>query len=57
MSYTGKLKFILLLSYFEVDNFTANIDKDVSMLFSQCRNNADEHIMFTQFIFSNERQL
>ena len=56
MSYTGKLKFILLLSYFEVDNFTANIDKDVSMRFSQCRNNADEH-MFTQFIFSNERQL
>ena len=56
MSYTGKLKFILLLSYFEVDNFTANIDKDVSMLFSQCRNNADEHT-FTQFIFSNERQL
>ena len=56
MSYTGKLKFILLLSYFEVDNFTANIDKDVSMLFSQCRNNADEHT-FTQLIFSNERQL
>ena len=29
MSYTGKLKFILLLSHFEVDNFTANIDKDI----------------------------
>ena len=41
MLYTGKFNFVLLLSH--VNNSTTNIDKAVSMLFSQRRSNIDEH--------------
>ena len=43
MLYSGKLNFVLLLSHFVVNISTANIDKVISMLFSQRRSNADEH--------------
>ena len=36
MLYTGKLNFVLLLSYFVVSIGTTNTDKVISMLFSQC---------------------
>ena len=55
MLYTGKLNFVLLLSYFVVNISTANIDKVVSMLFSERRSNVDEHT-FNQLIFSTEYQ-
>ena len=43
--YTGKLSFVLLLSHFVANISTTNIDNVVSMLFSQCRSNADEHTL------------
>ena len=45
MLYTGKLNFVLLLSHFAVNISATNTDKVVSMLFSQCRSNADEHTL------------
>ena len=45
MLYTGKLNFVFLLSHFVVNISTKNIDKVVSMLFSQRRSNADEHTL------------
>ena len=42
---TGKLNFVLLLSRFVVKISTTNIDRVVSMLFSQCRSNAVEHTL------------
>ena len=45
MLYTGKLNFVLLLLHFVVNISTTCSDKDVSMLFSQRRNNADEHTL------------
>ena len=45
MLHTGKLNFVLLLSHFVVNTSTTNIDKVVSMLFSQRRSNADEHTL------------
>ena len=45
MLYTGKLYFVLLLSHFVVNISTTNIDKVVSMLFSQRQSNADEHTL------------
>ena len=49
------LIFFLLLSHFLVNINTTNINKVVSMLFSQCRGNADEH-MLTQLSFSTKNQ-
>ena len=45
MLYTGKLNFVLLLSHFVANISTKNIDKVVSMLFSQRRSNANEHTL------------
>ena len=45
MLYTKKLNFVLLLSHFVVNIGTANIEKVISMLFSQRRSNADEHTL------------
>ena len=45
MLYTGKLNFVLLLLHFVVNISTTCSDKVVSMLFSQRRNNADEHTL------------
>ena len=45
MLYTGKLYFVLLLSHFVVNINTTNIDKVVSMVFSQRRSNTDEHTL------------
>ena len=45
MLYTGKLNFVFLLSHLGVNISTANIDKDVSMEFSQRRSNADKHAL------------
>ena len=49
MLYTGKLNFVLLLSHFAVNIGIKNIDRVVSMLFSQRQSNADEHTL-TQHI-------
>ena len=54
MFYTRKLNFVLFLSHFLVNVSTA-IDKVVSILFSQRRINADEH-MLTQLSFSTKYQ-
>ena len=54
MFYTWKISFVLFLSHFLVNISTA-IDKVVSMLFSQRRSNANEH-MLTQLSFSNKYQ-
>ena len=43
MLYTEELYFVLLLSHFVVNISTTNIDRVVSMLFSQRQSNADEH--------------
>ena len=48
MIYTWKLNFVLLLNHFLVNGGTTNIDKVVSMLFSQ---KTDEHAL-TQLSFS-----
>ena len=45
MLYTGKRNFVLLLRHFVVSISTTCSDKVVSMLFSQRRNNADEHTL------------
>ena len=45
MLYIGILNFVLLLSHFVVNISTTNIDKFVTMLFSQCLSNADEHTL------------
>ena len=45
MLYTGKLNFVFLLSHLGVNISTTNIDKDVSMVFSQRRRNADKHAL------------
>ena len=45
MLYTGKLNFVLLLNHFVVNINTTNIDKVVSMVFSQRRSNTDEHTL------------
>ena len=45
MLYTGKLNFALLLPHFVVNINTAGSDKVASMLFSQIRNNGDEHTL------------
>ena len=45
MLYTGKLNFIFLLRHFVVNISTTNIDKVVSMVFSQRRSNADKHML------------
>ena len=55
MSSTSKLNFVLLLSYFLVNISTANIDKVVSMQFSQRWSNADKHT-WTQLSFSTKFQ-
>ena len=44
MLYTGKLKFVFLLSHFLANISPTNIDKAVSVLFSQ-RRNADKHTL------------
>ena len=48
MLYTGKLNFIFLLNHLGLNISTTNIDKAVSMVFSQRRSNADKHTS-TQF--------
>ena len=45
MLYTGKLNFVLLLSHFVVNVSIANIDKVISVLFSQLQSNADEQTL------------
>ena len=45
MLYTGELNFVLLLLHFVVNISTTCTDKVVSMLFSQRRNNVDEHTL------------
>ena len=54
MFYTWKISSVLFLSHFLVNISTA-IDKVVSMLFSQRRSNANEH-MLTQLSFSTKYQ-
>ena len=49
MLYTGKLNFVLLLSHFAVNIGIKNIDRVVSMPFSQRQSNVDEHTL-TQHI-------
>ena len=53
--YTWKLSFVLLLSHFLGIISTANIEKVVSMLFSQRWSNADEHAL-TQLSFWTKYQ-
>ena len=53
--YVWKHDSALLLSHSLVNINTANIDMVVSILFSQCRSNVDEHTL-TQFWFSNKYQ-
>ena len=43
MLYTGKLNFVFLLNHLGVNISATNIDKAVSMVFSQRRSNADKH--------------
>ena len=50
MLYTGKLNFVLLLSHFVMNINTANMDKFVSMLFSQRRSQADEYVKYVKYI-------
>ena len=45
MLYTGKLNFVFLLSHLGVNICTTNINKAVSMVFSQRRSNADKHAL------------
>ena len=55
MFYTWKLNLVLLLSHFLANIDTANIDDVLSMLFSQCWSNADEHTL-NQLSFSTKYQ-
>ena len=55
MFYTWELKFVLLLSHFLVNVSATNIDKDVSVLFSQSWSNSNEHTL-TQLSFSTKYQ-
>ena len=45
MLYAGKLNFVFLLSHLGVNISTTNVDKAVSMVFSQRRSNADKHTL------------
>ena len=55
MFYTWKLSFVLLLRQFLMNITTTNIDKVVSMRFSQRRSEANEYTL-TQLSFSTQYQ-
>ena len=55
MFYTWKLSFVLLLRQFLMNISTTNIDKVVSMRFSQRRSEADEYTL-NQLSFSTQYQ-